>query len=700
MLGCPDLRVMYETVKCAGFEPDAVYKECVKKLSAIVLSTAAFEAPGVKEGGAVQQKGQLHNDLASLPWHGGNMEAFLVSAKELKHPRQELRRDLPEDFLAAVRFIARKRDDVPQLRQKRLQLIGEIAERLQPLNACMRDMMPAHVLCVCGEYNLALMSAMCDATQFPDTHLVRRFIKGFPIYGELACTGVYAKGGELPTHDFAQEMTPAKNYEFNTSLRRSVARRAEQALAAGVESESWQSMEAVWEATIKEVREAWCVGGGHTEPVACEGEMARGMSQRELENHPWIRGKTYRLIRRFGVYQNDKWRPVDDATENMINACTGSTEKIKLITPDHTARAARAFVQAYDEIGVEVPAVEQGTDDAKKYFRRFPNADPAYMVIALWDPRVRVFEATSVVYFILPSFIFGCYSAVFASSRYTAYLTHISRRLLGIPTGGYVDDFSVVEPPCTLGSGQDAMGEVADYVIGFADDKHVPMNQLTLFIGVQTDMRWIPILFEVFISVTDKRRRKLREILQPYVDLRFGEALRLTHAQALKLFGKSRFVLCPVFGRLGLAALQGLQIRARSTQVTVQSDVHRAVCFLDRAVSLLRPTIFPLRPACKRPVPVIFTDACDKKGVLQGLGVFIWCPYRQQSWYTFAPAPAWMMQLFQRLKFKKTYIGQLELVAAVVAYLTFPDVLSDRLCHHFIDNQPGGVLFADLRLLG
>lgn len=45
------------------------------------------------------------------------------------------------------------------------------------------------------------------------------------------------------------------------------------------------------------------------------------------------------------------------------------------------------------------------------------------------------------------------------------------------------------------------------------------------------------------------------------------------------------------------------------------------------------------------------------------------------------------MRLFQRLQFKKTYIGQLELVAAVVAYLTFPDVLRSRLCHHFIDNQ-------------
>ena len=45
------------------------------------------------------------------------------------------------------------------------------------------------------------------------------------------------------------------------------------------------------------------------------------------------------------------------------------------------------------------------------------------------------------------------------------------------------------------------------------------------------------------------------------------------------------------------------------------------------------------------------------------------------------------MELFRALQYKKTYIGQLELVAAVVAYLTFPDILAGTLCHHFIDNE-------------
>ena len=48
-----------------------------------------------------------------------------------------------------------------------------------------------------------------------------------------------------------------------------------------------------------------------------------------------------------------------------------------------------------------------------------------------------------------------------------------------------------------------------------------------------------------------------------------------------------------------------------------------------------------------------------------------------------------------RLAAKRTYIGQLEICAFVVAYLTFPDLLRGRLVHHFVDNESAiGALIA------
>ena len=98
------------------------------------------------------------------------------------------------------------------------------------------------------------------------------------------------------------ELGPEKNYEFNSWLRRSIASRACKVAEAGADSESWQSVQAVWDATIKEVQEGWSAGGPPVQESGFGSREALGMSARELERHPWICGKSYRLIRRFGVF--------------------------------------------------------------------------------------------------------------------------------------------------------------------------------------------------------------------------------------------------------------------------------------------------------------------------------------------------------------------------------------------------------------
>ena len=70
------------------------------------------------------------------------------------------------------------------------------------------------------------------------------------------------------------------------------------------------------------------------------------------------------------------------------------------------------------------------------------------------------------------------------------------------------------------------------YVIGFAEDKHIPMNQLSVLLGAENDMRYIPIRFEMYVGVTDNRRRKLQKMSAPFIELRVGDLIRLTHAHA------------------------------------------------------------------------------------------------------------------------------------------------------------------------
>ena len=70
------------------------------------------------------------------------------------------------------------------------------------------------------------------------------------------------------------------------------------------------------------------------------------------------------------------------------------------------------------------------------------------------------------------------------------------------------------------------------------------------------------------------------------------------------------------------------------------------------------------------------------------LGIVLYDPSSALWHYSSQPVPGWMVSLFVRLQSQQTYICQFELLAALCAYITFPDVLGNMLAHHFLDNLP------------
>ena len=86
------------------------------------------------------------------------------------------------------------------------------------------------------------------------------------------------------------------------------------------------------------------------------------------------------------------------------------------------------------------------------------------------------------------------------------------------------------------------------------------------------------------------------------------------------------------------------------------------------------------------PPVVVFTDAAFEAG--RGtIGVVIKRPGEPLLW-TACDCPAWVLRAFAELdRPKEQYIGQLELLAAVVAYTTFPEELRGRRVIHWIENE-------------
>jgi hypothetical protein len=585
-----------------------------------------------------------------------------------------------------VRACARKGESVATFRQQRLELIEEAEQALRPLNDQMVAAMPEHVRVVAGEYGLALMACIADAIQHPDVDIIKHFVFGFPCAGVLPRAHVW---NESPSTREAQatisKLAPVssvfnekENMAWNAYVGTSVKKRGLQARtqADAGQHDAMVAAQAVWDATAKECAEGWILGKGKPSSAS----DVRGFTAEELDAHPWLGKHRWRAMRRFGVFQKGKWRPVDDMTENGLNDVTFSREKLALDGATFPLALARAYGRHLP--GGAVPgalpaAFEGGTDDAKKAYRRIPAETVGMMVVAVWNP-----STGEVEYFIVLGMPFGAVAAVYAWNRYPALLNSAARRLLAVPCGAFYDDFFIGGAPFERGSGQLALGRLAElFGIGFADDKHVDGDQIVVFVGVENDFSRLPLDGCARIGVTDSRKESVAERLHTA-----ARAQSLSSLDASSLAGKTSFTISPVFGRFGRAALRPLLRRAHSRERALSDELRAALHFLERTVAELEKVVVPLR--CPREAPCsLFTDASYSRRKGGRIGIVLWCPRAQRLFYADAVAPAWMREWLEDLELKRTYICQFELLAALAAYLTFPDLLADRQVHHFIDNS-------------
>jgi hypothetical protein len=136
-------------------------------------------------------------------------------------------------------------------------------------------------------------------------------------------------------------------------------------------------------------------------------------------------------------------------------------------------------------------------------------------------------------------------------------------------------------------------------------------------------------------------------------------------------------MLSPCFGSVGKAALQPIMQREHAPHLSaITPDVEDSLEFISFLADHLPATELPLLPVESAAV-VIFTDAEGKKrkGPIPPAGHvgFVVVHPKFGKCHSFAPIPQEMVELFERLRKKDTYIAQFELVATVVALLSLPD---------------------------
>lgn len=223
-------------------------------------------------------------------------------------------------------------------------------------------------------------------------------------------------------------------------------------------------------------------------------------------------------------------------------------------------------------------------------------------------------------------------------------------------------------------------------------------------LGVMTDFTAVQD-GDVSFHVTVERIKAIIDLFELYLE----RGIMYPH-EAASLRGKIFFTLSAGFARVGCAATLPLvqrQYRDRTYEFHTGSDLYQSYLFFKALLPRLPRLVMPLNPPSRPPL-VVYTDAafwlkgrpppppglgsqdvCAADMHLSrlrgGLGAVVYDPADKSARAAYSDPP-WALLMTSWQHDKKTYIAELEALAAVAVYSTYPDMFVGRRVIHWVDN--------------
>ena len=314
-----------------------------------------------------------------------------------------------------------------------------------------------------------------------------------------------------------------------------------------------------------------------------------------------------------------------------------------------------------------------GTDDLTKAYRQIVVRNFAYNVIAIWNP-----WAKRVEFFIIRGLPFGSAAAVLQFNRYSQFMAYFAAVYFGICCVSYYDDYDVAEPIYSVHNAQHCLWRL-HVLVGFALDKGKHVRAATTgnaFLGVITDFASFA-AGRILLRISEARKLKILAMLSSI--LKEGS---LTAAQASSLRGKLFFCMLTAFNKVGRAPLRAFTSRQYSNDTFLSSELRAAVMFFSHLIPNMAPRCIDMVQELRSTL-IIWSDAMYEAG-RGAIGFVAYDPDSTSFYYSAFRVPVWVYPFFRVLK---TYIGQLEILAILFAYLTLPKwLVSARPVLHYIDN--------------
>ena len=615
-------------------------------------------------------KGKLGNLFLCVFGCFRSMQQFVEASKQLWHPYDELK-NLPDAMVKNLFwYLTTSPTAVTKQRLECMTRWKLLCKELQPMEMQLHDQMNDTVAGVLRGKNILLMRQIAEEINWPDTELFDEMIQGFKLTGNFGACGVFKPQVNIPTLSVEQLNKNTKH------LRPTILGRMKLTACDDLQDELLQ-------VTTSEQEKGWLDGPYSTKQIA------------DMLGQDWL------PVRRFGVRQKNKTRPIDDFRENTLNQTFGSVEKPELRAMDHVLWALVTLAQYFTfheyisfslsdgtVLNGEVhadwkklkPIFKTTCVDLQSAYKQLAVAPAEHKrtVVTLWDRDKR--EPACYVSRVLP---FGASASVHHFLRVSAFL-HAAGLRMGLCWAAYFDDFAVLTHECHEKSSLHAALGLFD-ILGFqySADKLSPFSDVTELLGVEIDLTEVT---GGFVKVQNKKSHVDETV--DFLEKMLAERVLVVSEMPSKL-GKLQYAEAQLWGRAGRLALADLR-RATGpgkNQVTIDDRACKAIQLLLHRLSCGKPRT--LRISKKSKPVILFTDGSletEHGSAVARIGGV--CISAEGTFVFGARVPDELLDLWREHGEKEHVIGLVELYAVLVAMNTWSHLITGERLLIFVDNWP------------
>ena len=277
---------------------------------------------------------------------------------------------------------------------------------------------------------------------------------------------------------------------------------------------------------------------------------------------------------------------------------------------------------------------------------------------------------------------FGLGSVVLQFNRYPALVVAAARRILGLGMAAYFDDNILAEPHASSPGARDCLLQLFD-LLGTPPkrSKTLDMSAHRVFLGASVTHMIDKNESKVIIAPRESTRAQVLSDLGAAIVAR-----SLTSAHAAKVRGRTGWLACNSFGRIGRigsAVLKRLQYSRRSGPHLTHEEV-QALSFHRAVVAQVPPRLIRTGPAGARRPMILYSDAEYTEGSPPRVGFVLFRdPPAKPVGVSFLLPPVVTRKWLQR----RQHIFPAEAIALQIALAIFAPFVQGRDVVAFCDNS-------------